>query len=82
MPQTFTDSLVAGRKHASRLMQALLYEVDSGNTAPRMAIAKAALRMLWEDTIAVQIPSKRPGIDAQIAYHLIKVMKGLPNPRD
>ena len=60
---------------ASELVQVLCSEAK---LAPTMPFAKKALAMLWEDAIAVQSPSERPGHDAIIARNLIKVMEGLP----
>ena len=42
--------------------------------------AKQALRMLWEDVVALQSPSRRPGKDANIARNLILLTAGLPCP--
>ncbi|CAL5220282.1 g2267 [Coccomyxa viridis] len=53
------------KKTSSEHLKALLQEVYSGNTPPRMATAKAALTMLWEDTIAVQIPKMEEGYGPQ-----------------
>ena len=45
---------------------------------PVLLSIKEALRMLWEDTVAVPIPSKTG--DAILVYLLIKLMKGYSHP--
>ena len=55
-------------------MQVLCSEAE---LAPDMPVARKALEMLWEDVIAVQAPSGRPGHDAIIVRNLIRLMTGL-----
>lgn len=54
-------------------VQVVCLEAQLANTK---AVAKEALTMLWEDAIALQGPSERPGENASIARILIKTITG------
>ncbi len=41
-----------------------------------LPVAKQAMKLLWEDTIATQGPSEKPGVDAVIARNLFKLIAG------
>ncbi len=59
-------------------MQAVQSEVQQTSNN---AVAKQIVSMLWEQAIAVQGPSKRPGDDAVIACNLVELITGLtPSP--